>query len=135
VVRDGTLLLIRRAKEPQRGRWEVPGGFCEATEHPMETAAREVFEEIGLRVRVGEILGMWLDTYGDEDPPEASLGIYFLAEPIDRSAVPRPTEEASEVGWFLAGEIPSELAFPAKLVPALEAWGQHAEQRGATDQR
>ena len=116
------MLLIRRATAPQQGRWETPGGFCEATEHPSVTAAREVLEETGLEVRVGEILGMWLDTYGDDDPPDIILSIYFLAVPVDEPAVPQPTEEASQVGWFLPEEIPGELAFPAKLKPALEAW-------------
>jgi len=90
--------MIRRATEPQRGSWEVPGGFCEVTEHPAQTAARETLEETGLCVRVGPVLGMWLDTYGDDEPPDVILSIYFLAEPTDPSAEPHPTEEAAAVG-------------------------------------
>ena len=39
IVRDGQVLLARRAKEPYAGWWEVPGGFVELGEHPSETAA------------------------------------------------------------------------------------------------
>jgi len=38
---DGRLLLLRRANEPWLGRWDIPGGFCEFDEHPIETAVRE----------------------------------------------------------------------------------------------
>ncbi|MGH9036149.1 MAG: NUDIX domain-containing protein, partial [Acidimicrobiia bacterium] len=33
VMRDGKLLLMRRAHEPWLGRWDIPGGFCEVDEH------------------------------------------------------------------------------------------------------
>ncbi len=35
------MLLLRRAKEPWKGRWDIPGGFCDADEHPITTAERE----------------------------------------------------------------------------------------------
>jgi ADP-ribose pyrophosphatase YjhB (NUDIX family) len=48
----GRLLLGRRGKQPNYGRWVIPGGGVEPGEHWFETAAREVFEETGLRVKV-----------------------------------------------------------------------------------
>lgn len=53
-VRDaeGRLLLIKRLKEPNKGCWSPIGGKLEMAlgESPFECAARETFEEIGLRV-------------------------------------------------------------------------------------
>ena len=63
VVKDSRVLLVRRAREPWKGCWDVPGGFCESKEHPVCTAEREVFEETGLRIRVVGFLGIWLDEY------------------------------------------------------------------------
>src|SRR4051794_4274090 len=60
VTRDGRLLLIRRATEPYRGSWDIPGGFCEPREHPAAAAEREVREETGLEVRVADLVGMWI---------------------------------------------------------------------------
>ncbi|MEX5294036.1 NUDIX domain-containing protein [Kocuria sp. CPCC 205268] len=58
VVRgDGRLLLVRRGREPQRGRWSVPGGKLEPGETPAQAAVREVLEETGVRVRAGRELG------------------------------------------------------------------------------
>jgi 8-oxo-dGTP diphosphatase len=56
MVHDGRVLLIRRGKEPLRGRWVVPGGTVEPGETLEEALVREVQEETGLTVRLGEVI-------------------------------------------------------------------------------
>ncbi len=58
VVRDalGRLLLIRRGREPSAGMWSLPGGRVEPGESAAAAAAREVREETGLDVEVGQLL-------------------------------------------------------------------------------
>jgi ADP-ribose pyrophosphatase len=56
VVHDGRALLIRRAQEPLRGRWVVPGGTVELGETLAAAVAREVREETGLVVRPLEVV-------------------------------------------------------------------------------
>ena len=59
VVRDedGGLLLVRRATEPGRGQWSIPGGRVERGETDELAVAREVREETGLLVTVGAAVG------------------------------------------------------------------------------
>jgi 8-oxo-dGTP diphosphatase len=58
VIRDdeGRLLLVRRGRAPSAGLWSVPGGRLEAGETPQEAAVREVREETGLEVALGQLL-------------------------------------------------------------------------------
>lgn len=56
VVEDGRVVLIRRGKEPLKGRWSVPGGTVELGETLPEALVREVREETGLLVRPLEVL-------------------------------------------------------------------------------
>ncbi|MGH3821420.1 MAG: NUDIX hydrolase [Pseudonocardiaceae bacterium] len=53
----GQLLLVRRAREPGRGRWSVPGGRVEANETDHHAVIREVAEETGLVVEITRLLG------------------------------------------------------------------------------
>lgn len=50
---EGRVLLVKRGREPDRGSWSVPGGSVEPGETLRQAAVREVFEETGLRVRLG----------------------------------------------------------------------------------
>lgn len=51
------LLVVRRANEPSRGLWSLPGGRVEPGEDGPTAVAREVAEETGLTVRVGQLVG------------------------------------------------------------------------------
>ena len=123
VVREGKVLLLRRAMDPYRGFWDVPGGFCDAAEHPMHAAERELAEELGLRARATAYIGAWIDVYG----PPASDGIRvhcitsaYLMELEDPEAEPRPSaDEATGFGWFAFSELPADLAFPDHARPML----------------
>ncbi|MDY6862723.1 MAG: NUDIX hydrolase [Thermodesulfobacteriota bacterium] len=52
------ILLVKRSEEPARGKWCLPGGFIEADEKPEDAALRELFEETGLKGKIGEFVGI-----------------------------------------------------------------------------
>src|SRR5689334_9648516 len=56
IIANQQALLIRRAKEPRKGEWSIPGGAVETGETLRDALRREIREETGLAVRVGEIL-------------------------------------------------------------------------------
>ena len=58
VLDGGRVLLVRRGKPPLAGRWSLPGGMLELGETTAEAARREVAEECGLQIRVGELAGV-----------------------------------------------------------------------------
>ena len=51
VVRDGAVLLVKRAKAPALHRWAFPGGAVERGETMAEAVRRELMEETGLAIR------------------------------------------------------------------------------------
>ena len=53
---DGRVVLVRRGKEPLRGRWVIPGGTVELGETLEEAVVREMREETGLLVRPREVV-------------------------------------------------------------------------------
>jgi len=58
VLDAGRVLLVRRGKPPLAGKWSLPGGMLELGETTAEAARREVAEECGLQIRVGEVAGI-----------------------------------------------------------------------------
>lgn len=53
VVREGKVLLVKRAAAPSRGLWAIPGGSLELGETLQRGAEREILEETGIRIRAG----------------------------------------------------------------------------------
>jgi ADP-ribose pyrophosphatase YjhB (NUDIX family) len=124
LVHDGRLLLARRAIEPFRGCWDVPGGFCDLREHPREAAERELFEETGLRGRPTRLIGMWLDDYTGG---EVCLNIYYEMEPIGPLEPNVDSDEVAELRWFAPDELPfDDISFPAHCRELLETWRRGA---------
>jgi 8-oxo-dGTP diphosphatase len=62
---QGRVLLVMRGRDPQKGRWSLPGGSAEPGETLSETVMREVQEETGLHVRVGDELWSLRISAGD----------------------------------------------------------------------
>jgi ADP-ribose pyrophosphatase YjhB (NUDIX family) len=59
VVLDGRrVLLVRRGQAPAHGKWSLPGGLVELGETTREAVRREIEEECGLQISVGEVAGV-----------------------------------------------------------------------------
>ena len=101
---DGGIVLVKRKFKPFVDDWCLPGGFMEATEHPAEAAAREVFEETGLEVRISRLL--------DAGAPGRGINVVILfyeAFPTGGKLV--AGDDASDVGCFKQHELPTNIAF------------------------
>jgi ADP-ribose pyrophosphatase YjhB (NUDIX family) len=105
VIDAGRVLLLRRGIEPQIGKWTFPGGYVDLGETPAAAALRETREEVGMRVELGQVLGV----YADPAHPVAAVVVYLAKPGIEEANV---TDEATEVRYFAPAEIPwHEIAF------------------------
>jgi ADP-ribose pyrophosphatase YjhB (NUDIX family) len=67
VVDGGRALVVRRATEPLKGQWSIPGGMLELGEKLREGIAREVKEETGLDVEVFDVLDVFDSIFPDRE--------------------------------------------------------------------
>lgn len=118
IIVDGAerLLLILRGHPPGEGLWSLPGGRVEPGESDAAALERELLEETGLRVRVGDLAGTV------ERPGPAGV-LYEIHDYFATSAggTPRPGDDAADVGWFGPGDL-ARLPLTSGLLETLIAW-------------
>ncbi|MCP4215017.1 MAG: NUDIX hydrolase [bacterium] len=105
---DLKVLLIKRAREPFKDRWALPGGFVEMDESIEMGARRELEEETGVR----DVFLEQLYTFGapGRDPRGRVVTVAYYALVNICSHNPRAASDAREAGWFPVAA-PPPLAF------------------------
>lgn len=95
--KDGKILVLKRGDEDDHrpGVWETVGGGMDGEETPQEALAREISEETGLAVIVGDPFNVF--TFR-KDTGEFKVGITFLCECLDGEVV--LSDEHSEHRWI-----------------------------------
>ena len=108
VEAEGGIVLGRRAIEPGRGLWCLPGGFVNHDEDPAAAAVRECREEIGAEVELTELLGVY---HVAKTTASSIIGIAYRGRLVDGQKLAAGSEML-EVGVFTPGALPP-LAFPS----------------------
>ncbi len=78
VIRENKVLLIQRGIEPNRGAWQIPGGYVESDEEILPAVEREVLEESGVTAKVSDVIGV-RHAVG---VPVANIYVVFRLEPV-----------------------------------------------------
>jgi 8-oxo-dGTP diphosphatase len=116
--RHGRLLLIRRANEPGRGLWSLPGGRVEPGETDHQALIREVAEETGLRVRPDRFVGRVAR-------PAPSGAVYDIADyacELEGPERPVAGSDADDARWASAADY-AQLPVVPGLTETLTRWG------------
>ncbi len=105
IVHQGRVLLVRRATEPLKGEWSVPGGALELGEKLRDGVRREVREETGLEVEPGEVLEVFDSLFPDAEGRTQYhyVLIDYLCRLLGGEAV--AASDVSEVLWVNAEEL------------------------------
>ncbi len=106
LIEDGKILLIRRGREPFKGRWALPGGFVEYGERVEDAVIREFREETGLETEIIRLVGVYSDP--DRDPRGHTVSIVYILKRTGGEL--RVGDDASEARFFPINELP-EMAF------------------------
>ncbi|MCL5102506.1 MAG: NUDIX hydrolase [Armatimonadetes bacterium] len=131
IVRDCSILLVKRGFEPNEGAWSFPGGRIEPGETAREAIEREVMEETSLRIEVGDVAGVYDVISRDGDLLLFHYVIInFRARVI--SGELKPASDAADARWFKFDELASLPTTP-NLLDRLRAAVPSFPSRPQTD--
>ena len=105
IVGDEILMVRRGPSSTMAGKWCIPCGYLDYGEEVRAGAAREVREESGLDVAIGDVI--WVAS-NFHDPAKLTVGIWFEASVVGGEL--KAGDDAVEVGWFPLEDLP-DLAF------------------------
>ena len=105
LVRDNTLLLIKRKYNPDAGYWSIPGGHLDLGEKVQIAAERETYEETGFKVKVTKLAGIIDKIMYDHDGKieyHYVLLNYFVEQiEGDKKQAPVPDDDALDARFVL----------------------------------
>ena len=122
VYKAGKILLIKRAKEPNKGQWSVPGGAIELGETIYEAAIREVLEECSVKIKIERVLDAVENMVRDN---KGRIRFHYVITDVLARYVSGKLEarsDAAECGWFTMEEA-AEMDITPTLRAMLEKQG------------
>jgi len=111
LVEDGKVLLIKRAYEPFKGQWAIPGGRLEGDETAEQCAAREMKEETGLDIEIIKLTGLYSDPARD---PRKIITVGFIVRRIGGEVA--AGDDAGEAQWFSLSDLPQLCSDHGKIL-------------------
>ena len=109
--------LIRRVFPPYIDKYTLPGGFVKIGESCEEAVKREVKEEIGIRVKIKKLVGVYSDP--KRDPRGHIVSVSFLCQALSTKL--KAGDDARTAAWFKSK--PRKIAFDhARMLKDAKAW-------------
>jgi 8-oxo-dGTP diphosphatase len=104
IVQDGRALIVKRAHAPRKGEWSLPGGIVEIGESLVEATRREIKEETGLDVEVGDVVEVFDRVHRLDGRVQYHFVIVdYVCRPVGGEL--RAADDAEDARWVSADEI------------------------------
>lgn len=106
-IKDGQVLLAKRAREPHKGAYDIIGGFMEQDELPEKAALREAKEETGLDMKIITLLDIYVDRYGKDG--DYTLNIHYIGEITGGEM--QAQDDVAALEWIPINKLPLNQGF------------------------
>lgn len=106
IIKNGNVFAVKRAHEPEKGKWDFVGGFLNEGETPREALRREVKEELNVEVDEFVEVGSFPGTYQYK---HEIIPITSMAYLVSISGEPKLSDENFDFSWLDPFEI--DIAF------------------------
>jgi len=113
------ILLTRRNQEPKKGKLDLAGGFVDPKESAEETCARELFEEMKMRIDITKLkyLASLPNIYEYKNIIYNTLDLFYEYESDEKFEVNLEISEISETVWLKIQDInPDDIAFDSQRI-------------------
>ncbi len=119
---DGRLLMVRRARDPGKGQWGLPGGFVDRGETVEQALAREVLEETGLSIARYDYLMSHPNSYNYRDIVVPVIDLFYECTVESSQRVELDRAELEHYEWVTPTERHLDhMAFASNRL-AIEYW-------------
>ena len=105
IEKEGKLLLIQRTQNPFINTWNLPAGYVEVYESPVQAVIREVYEETSLEVGIEKLVDVYFFT---NDPRGNGILIVYKCRLTDGKPMESP--EGKNPTYFIPSNIPDNIA-------------------------
>lgn len=103
---NNELLMVKRAIDPYKDWWDLPGGFIDRGETPEDTIKRELKEELGIEIEIEDYLWSVPDDYKYKDMIYEALDLTFLCS---FEGNPKPADDVSDFRFFEINSLPEKI--------------------------
>ncbi|MCP6726805.1 MAG: GNAT family N-acetyltransferase [Patescibacteria group bacterium] len=112
ILKDNKLLVFKRAEDPLKGHWDIPGGFMDEGESLEEATRREIKEETGIDAKEVTFIKTFPGITEWEGNDFPVLNFFYLVDIGDQEI--QLNDENSEFDWISLAEVnPENIAFEA----------------------
>ena len=109
LIRDNSLLLVRRKYDPDAGYWAIPGGHLDLSEKVEDAAEREAYEETGFIVKVSNLAGIidkiMYDSNGKVEYHYVLINYFVEQIEGDKNQEPTPDSDALDARFVPFDEL------------------------------
>lgn len=110
IIKNNKILLAIRAKDPHKGKLDIPGGFLKCGELPEVGLKREIKEETSLDIKIIKLHGIYINHYEYQGIEYKALDLFYRVKIT--KGTPKAQDDVAELKWYKIDKIPlGEICF------------------------